>query len=370
MKPIILHQSDSNSTSATIREWKAADRSNVTKGQIVASVETSKALYDIEASADGVIVHLANVGDEVPFQKELALVAEGPEKPDQVLAQWKKAGTSKPKTDDSVKATKKAQALAESLHIDLASIKKDGIINEDDVKKAAGNSGKKSAIRFLGPDEYPAGVKRVVAIGAANALAQLVDILAHDPSCRLVGCVDDSDSLVSNRPFGIPLIGKTKDLKKLYADNAFDHAIVTVSSSNAARKKLFEEARALGIPFINAIDPSARILSNSSLGVGNVICAFVHIGTLTSLGDNNFVSAHCSIDHHNIWGSHNTLGPGCCFSGRVKVGDGVKFATGVFVQNGIEIQNSCTIASGAMITTSIPANHIVKTTVTHHIIAK
>jgi acetyltransferase-like isoleucine patch superfamily enzyme len=87
----------------------------------------------------------------------------------------------------------------------------------------------------------------------------------------------------------------------------------------------------------------------------------VHIGTCAVLGDDNFISAHGNIEHHNLWGSHITTGPGVMTSSRVKVGNEVKMGTGVFIQPGLGIGDGVQIASGAVIMRSIPPRHAVKT---------
>lgn len=366
MKSVFIPQNDANSSSAIIREWTIADKSIVSKNQIVAHVETSKAIYDVESPCDGTLIIKATLGAEVSFTTPIAIIIE----PGESVDLTDETLISKSKNQKEIKATKKAQALAANYNINLELIEKNGIISEEDVLKLVGSTNKKSSEIFLNPNQMPIGVKKVLVIGAGNALAQISDILSHQHEYSIVGCVDDTEKPISKSPFGVPLLGRISEAKSLFKERVIDCAIISISSSVKARKEIFQMVSSWEIPFINAIDPSARINRFSNLGVGNVICSFVHIGTYTSIGDNNFISAHCSIDHHNIWGSNITLGPGCHFSGRVKVEDDVKFATGIFVQNGIVIGQNSTIASGAMITGSIPMDSIVKTQVGYSVIKK
>jgi sugar O-acyltransferase (sialic acid O-acetyltransferase NeuD family) len=371
MKKIFIPVQDANSTTAIIRELLCKDGDVVTKGQVIAHVETSKAIYDVNSSGTGRIIYNTKLHDEHSFSNPIACIAEEGEDFETVRTNFY-SGKSEEKTTD-VKATKKAKLLAETMGIHLSDITKDGILSEEDVMQFAKDQGiatPKAPIPFLKPNQFPPGITRVLVIGAGNGLAQVADIMSHVAHQRIVGCVDDSKDLHSNEPFGVPLIGTIADIERLYNEKKFDAAIIAISSNVTVRRTLFEKIKNLGIPFVNVIDPSARINKFSTLGEGNIICSFVHVGTYTSLGDNNFVSAHCSIDHHNIWGSHITLGPGCHFSGRVKVCDSVKFATGIFVQNGIEIGAESTIASGAIVTSSIPEKSLVKTQVSHVIVPK
>jgi acetyltransferase-like isoleucine patch superfamily enzyme len=175
-----------------------------------------------------------------------------------------------------------------------------------------------------------------------------------------VGCLDDDVETQGRALFGVPVWGKLETLAAAWREKRFDRAIVSISTNIPLRKSLAERCRALGIPLANAIDPTVRLNRGVVLGLGNVLCSQVHVGVATVLGDNNFISSHTSIEHHNTWGSHNTVGPACATSSRVLVGDEVVFGTGIFIQPGVGIGSRCRIASGAVLAQTIPADHAVK----------
>jgi acetyltransferase-like isoleucine patch superfamily enzyme len=96
------------------------------------------------------------------------------------------------------------------------------------------------------------------------------------------------------------------------------------------------------------------------IGLGNVICAFCHFGTGTVIGDNNFISAYNSFDHHSVIGSDISTGPGCIASGIVKIGNRVRMGAGIFIEPYLELEDDVQVASGAIILKSVPARHVVK----------
>jgi acetyltransferase-like isoleucine patch superfamily enzyme len=157
------------------------------------------------------------------------------------------------------------------------------------------------------------------------------------------------------------VVGGTDQLKSLFADGHFDSAVISISTSVSARTRFRELCAGLGIPLTNAIDPTSRIGADVELGSGNVVCANCHFGVGTRVGDNNFLSAYNSFDHHNVLGDDISTGPGCMTSGLVCVGDRVRLGTGIFVQPHLEIGDGVQVASGAVIVTSVPAAHAVKT---------
>ena len=99
---------------------------------------------------------------------------------------------------------------------------------------------------------------------------------------------------------------------------------------------------------------------NVAWGEGNVVMAFCHFGACATVGNNNFLSAYCSIEHHCILGSHCSFGPSVITSSRVRIGDCVRFGTGIFIEPGVTIGAGAVIASGLAIWQNIPENMLLK----------
>ena len=204
-------------------------------------------------------------------------------------------------------------------------------------------------------------VQRTLILGAGRGAMQVMDILQHDHRVEVIGYLDDDSKLHGETIYGLPILGSIKLAEEMFRDGRFDAAIISVSTSNALRRRWYEWLKSFGVPFVNAIDPTAKINRGALLGEGNVVCAFVHIGVETRIANNNFLSAYNSIDHHNLWGSHITTGPAVVTSSRVQVDDDVKMGTGIFIQPGVSIGQGAQIASGAVLTRSVPAQHVAKT---------
>lgn len=358
MIAIVIPQLDANSESALLVRWEVDDGAEVRKGDLLCSVETSKALYDVEAEGEGIVVRLREEGEQVDFNTAIGYIAADS---DQAM-QARSNGIAGSGGGDGpeVSATKKARELAARHGVDLVSLGVEGIITEEDVMESLKLQGGAPAER-LRPGTLPAAEKRVVVIGAGYGAMQVIDILLNQRDVRVIGCLDDDPLLHGVEIFGVPVLGGTGKLEELFRSGICDHAIVAISTSIPVRRKFHRICVELGLPMANAIDPGVRINRGVVLGAGNIICSGCHLGVAARLGDNNFISAHNSIDHHNAWGSHITTGPAVATSGAVTVGDGVKFGTGIFIQPNLTIGADATIASGAIIIHNIPANSIVRT---------
>jgi acetyltransferase-like isoleucine patch superfamily enzyme len=213
------------------------------------------------------------------------------------------------------------------------------------------------------PLEAPSGVERVALIGAGLGATQAIDIFASGPQCA-VALIDEDQSRWGERVAGVPVVGGVQRLEDLFNEGCFDSALISIGTSVPARTRLREVCRDLGIRLTNAIDQTARICADVEIGEGNLVCAFCHLGVGTRVGDNNFLSAYNSFDHHNVLGNDIATGPGCKTSGLVRIGDRVRMGTGIFIEPHVEIGDGVQVASGAVIVTSVPAGHAVKRRIT------
>jgi acetyltransferase-like isoleucine patch superfamily enzyme len=243
--------------------------------------------------------------------------------------------------------------------VDLAALGGDALITVGMVEAAAA-AASTATIELPDPLAGVPGMPRIALIGAGLGATQVIDILQASESGTAVAIVDDDTACWASEVMGVPVVGGFDRLVALFEQAAFDAAIVAISTSVPARARLREACAARGIPLANAIDPTARIAAGVTFGTGNVVCAFCHFGVDTVVGDNNFLSAYNSYDHHNRLGSDISTGPACVTSGLVVLGDRVRLGTGIYVEPHVELGDDVQVASGSVIVASVPAGHTVK----------
>lgn len=346
MPELRVPREDVNDDTVTIARWLVPAGTLVQAGQPVCELETTKTIFEVLAPEAGHLHPAAEQGAELPVGGLLAQLTTGDEAPQAQPAAPAPAATE-------VRATRKALEFAEAHGIDLTQVPRRGILTLEDVQALVAA---KPAVHW----QPPAGVRRVLVLGAGVAAMQVMDILLNDRSVAPVGCLDDNPSMQGANLFGVPVLGPMDRLDELWRDRAFDAAIVGVGTNLPVRSALYERLRSRDIPLVNAIDPTARLNRHAVMGEGNVLCSFVHLGVAAQLGDNCFLAAHTSVDHHCRLGNTVLLGPGCLLSGTVTVGDSVLFGSGVIVQPTLRIGSRCRIASGSVILRDVPDDHAVK----------
>ena len=134
MLEIVLTREDANTEYALLAEWLVEDRAEVTAGQPVCVVETTKATVEVEAPGAGTIVQLYGEEVEVELGKTIAYVAESADELASIDAKAEEKPAPKPAAGDR-KATRKAAELAALHGVDLSAIEKRGFITEKDVEE-------------------------------------------------------------------------------------------------------------------------------------------------------------------------------------------------------------------------------------------
>ncbi len=133
-------------TEGVVVRWHRKDGERVTTGELLVTVETDKATYDLEATASGTLHVVVQEGEEVPIHTVIGEIGDAPVQADTVSAPpaaepvVQQQAASRP---GRVLASPKAKRLAAERGIDLSALtpsSADGVISAADVERAAENA--------------------------------------------------------------------------------------------------------------------------------------------------------------------------------------------------------------------------------------
>jgi len=126
---IIMPQGGQDIKEGSIVGWLKKEGDRVTKGDVICEVETEKAVFEVEAPADGILVKIvAHDGDKVPIFSVIGIIAEPGEDVDieRIVGEEEKEekgidvsrirqrlGKSGEKKPDRVRVSGRAKRLAE-----------------------------------------------------------------------------------------------------------------------------------------------------------------------------------------------------------------------------------------------------------------
>jgi sugar O-acyltransferase (sialic acid O-acetyltransferase NeuD family) len=379
MDRLIVPHHSPNNPRAVIISWLIEDRAAVSANQVVASLESAKAVFEIEAGSDGYLRQLVSVGGDVESGDVIGVVTASSTEllPDEIRetkqVESPHSAMGGATTDGERRVTARARAIAKRLDVDIADISGTGTLNASDVERhfntvaSSARQEKKSSQASLHSPGYATqadGIKtsRLLLIGAGKGASLVLDVLSRNHSSRLIpiGLVDDDESKHGSSIMEVPVLGTIESTLERWKSGDFDSAIITVSSSNKMRSRVYQEFSAHGIPFANVIDSTSSISPSSVVGTGNIVLGFCRIGPDSIVGNDNFFSAMVNIEHHSELADHISFGPGVVLSGMVTIGDGVKFGTSIGCEPGVQIGEWSTISSGSVVTHDVPANSVLK----------
>ena len=155
VEPILVPREHVNDDSVFVTEWAVADGTRVEAGTVVCSIETSKAIVEIEAPAAGFVRQRANAGDEVPIGGVLGYVSAAA---DTALPDAQQTRTE---GGEPGQISAKARRKIEELGLDPALFAGKTNVREKDVVEMAA----KVAAAAGGAAEDPRGPSRLEALG-------------------------------------------------------------------------------------------------------------------------------------------------------------------------------------------------------------
>jgi sugar O-acyltransferase (sialic acid O-acetyltransferase NeuD family) len=364
---------NANEDSATLVRWAVEDGALVRRGQYICDVETTKSAVEIEAEVEGYIVRVVEAGLSRSVGSPIAVIKKNPEDDHRAVLATETAAAG----DGERRWTKKAAIVARRLGIDieaLAKTKPGVTLSEADVLAAqTGAPAPQVSETRAAPapaDAAPAPqhrlstgqhFERVLLIGGASGAGGIaMDAIGRTMHQRVAGIIDNNSKTHGQIIAGVPVLGDRTAVARLWAEGAFDGAVILFTDDIDDRAELFNALVGQGVRMTNVIDPSVQIRSDVRMGVGNVIMANGFIAAGVTIGNNNFLASHNVIEHHSTVGDHNAFGPRCTACGRVTIGSYIRFGMHVGIEPYLSIGDRAIIASGSLITSSVSANTIVK----------
>jgi sugar O-acyltransferase (sialic acid O-acetyltransferase NeuD family) len=349
-----------NIESGTIVSWLKSEGEMVEVGEVIAEVETTKAVFDLEAESSGTLRKiLTPAGVEVSANNALAIIA-GPD--DDITDAVQNPPVIQPnvsaeyirKMDASVLErpiqvsgsprpllTPKARKLLRDLDIPPHAIDlKHGTLNEAEVEALADR-------------------QKVYIYGASTGAKQLLEINKTINRFLVLGLIDDNPELLGAQMNGIPVLGGFEWLEKQSTD--LDSIGVLISSHSENRRLLYERVRDRlpGVVLPAAVDDRAVLMSGVSIGDGSLIEAGVILGHEVLIGENVIINIGGMLSHNCTVGDHVHIAIGVKVSGAVQIGTNALVGAGAAINPGVAVGRNVIVAPGSAVMNDTPDDVLV-----------
>jgi sugar O-acyltransferase (sialic acid O-acetyltransferase NeuD family) len=346
---IVVPLLNANEPEARLVHIHIKDGKKVKKGEVLATIETTKAASDIDTPESGFVYFFATEGDVLQVGKRIAIISDeegdySDVKPESIV-----------KTDGSVRMTQPARALAKKLGVEENELPSGILVTQDVVRQYA----QKRVSRSI---EIPTTEKPAIIIyGAGGHAKSVMEIVLQNGDFSIAGIIDDNDHLTGTSVLNIPVLGTGEILADLVERG------VTLAANGvggilniAIRIDIFRSLEQAGLSTPSLIHPRATIEPSSKVSYGVQIFANAYIGSEAVLHDKCMVNTNAVVSHDCEIGSYSHIAPGALLAGHVHVGEKTLIGMGVTTTIGIRIGSGVRIGNGAIILADVPDNMIIQ----------
>ena len=354
--PVPVPLLNANEPEARLVGLHARDGQAVQKGDLLFTIETTKAAAEVESPGSGFLRLVAGQGDTLAVGEAMAYISASvdEELPARGLPTDGRIDPGFPASQGSageLRMTRPARALAEALGIDLATLPRDRLITETSLRDLAGIIGKPVGILpNAGLIIYGAG-------GHARAVMEMAQAIGV---FRVVGIIDDNQSLAGSSVLGIPVLGTRALLPRLYEQGLrlAAYGVGGIIDINI-RMKLFELLSGFGFAFPALRHPRATVEASAQILDGVQVFANAYVGSSALLHERCMINTGAIVSHDCEIGAYTHIAPGALLAGHVRVGDRALVGMGVTTAIGIRIGAGARVGNGAILLADVPERAIV-----------
>ncbi len=354
--PVFVPLLNANEPEARLVAIHVRDGQPVQKGDLLFTIETTKAASDVEAPESGFLRMTAHEGDTLAVGDVLAHITETAEEPvsSEQLSVDSEPSAVKEVADTApadLRITRPARALAQALGLDLSTLPTDCLITE-------------AFLRQLPQSPNPLITQspnaQLLLYGAGGHAKAVLEMAQAIGAFRIAGIVDDNPALTGISVLGIPVLG-TRDILPQLAAQGIRLAANGVGGiiNIDIRVKLFELLAGCGFAFPSLRHPRATLEPSAQVEDGVQVFANAYVGSSAILHEKCMINTGAIVSHDCEIGRYTHIAPGCLLAGHVHVGERALVGMGVTTTIGLKIGNGARVGNGAVLLADVPDRQIV-----------
>ena len=347
--PITIPLINPNEPEAYLAALHVSEGDYLHPGDLIATLETTKASHELTAEAEGYLVGLrAAEGDTLAAGEILAYLADSPQAPPQETP-------SENAPPEGLRITQPALTLAQKHGLDLSTFPAGALITERMVRAAL----EKSAGETFAPPQSAFDPTAIVIYGAGGHGKALYDLLRVLGSYRVVGFIDDGQPSGS-QVMGVPVLGGGEILPQLHAQG-IRLAVNAVGGIGNVQVRLgvFHKLAEAGFVCPAVVHPTAFIEPGAHLAAGVQVMPHAYVGSEVQVGFGTLINTGAIVSHDCWLGTVANLSPGATLAGNVTVEDGALIGMRATVNLGVTIGAGARVGNGATVKEDVPARGIV-----------
>ncbi len=354
--PIRIPLLNPNEPEALLASIEIEQGTQVSKGDVIALIETTKSTGEITAEADGYLVGLRfQPGDTLSAGEVLGYIGDVPEAHDPSLPPWAVEGETKQYEAIPVglRITAPAREFALERGLDLGTLPQGPLVTRQMVQDLLVNTAPLSAA------DIPEGENRLVIYGAGGHGRSLAALIRTLGRFDLIGFLDDAVA-PGEHVLGLPVLGGGEKLGEL-AEDGVRLAVNGVGGIGdfQARLKVYERLSQAGFFTPTLAHPTAFIEDSAALADGVQVFPCVYIGTEVDIGYGCIINTGAIVSHDCRLSPYVNLSPGATLAGGVTVGEGALVGMRATVNLYVKVGSRALIGNGATVKADVPDGGVV-----------
>lgn len=202
-------------------------------------------------------------------------------------------------------------------------------------------------------------MQRIVLVGSTVLSERLIYYFEETGFGKVTGMFDDFEPTKTIK-YNKEIIGKIKDIPKLFKKNAFDSIAVAIGYHNRGfRKQVFNYLKDLEIPLVTFVHPSSYVEKNASIGKGTIVLSQCIIDIKAELEENVLLTTRCLVSHHVKIKQHTYCAPAVKLGGFSEVGERCFLGINTTLIDRVKIGDNVQTAAGAVIVKDVPSDVLV-----------
>jgi|ERR1017187_6609799 sugar O-acyltransferase (sialic acid O-acetyltransferase NeuD family) len=191
---------------------------------------------------------------------------------------------------------------------------------------------------------------KALIVGAGAQGRVILDILRAEARHESIAFVDDNSAMRGRLVNGAAI---ECGLEEALARPDGIEMIVALGDPD---RRLAVAARIAGrgIPLLNAVHPSAVVVSSATLGRGIMIGANAVVNSNARIGDNVNINTAAAVEHDCVIAAGAAVSPGARIGGRVTIGECAFIGSGAILLSRVAIGARTVVGAGAVVTKSLP----------------
>jgi sugar O-acyltransferase (sialic acid O-acetyltransferase NeuD family) len=347
---ILVPLLNANEPEARLVGLHVKDGQHVKKGAILFTIETTKAVSEIESPETGVVLILAKEGDTLAVGEKIAVITDTMEERIKI-----ESGIQLSAPRGNLRITKPARKLAENLKLNLATLPTNCLVTEEVIRQVSRSAETLSVNLPSSENPY------LVIFGGGGHAKSIIDMVKQIDKYAIAGILDDDKTLTGKQVLGIPILG-TRVLLAVLVERGIKLAANGVGGiiDIGVRVRIYNILESAGFTFPALIHPRATVEPSAKVGEGVQVFANAYIGSDSVLEPKCMVNTNAVVSHDCVIGGYTHIAPGVLLAGHVHVGKRTLIGMGVTTTIGVKIGSSVRIGNGAIVLADVPDKMVIQ----------